>query len=71
MHFWVIYRSPRDYPGKHVVRRWHLGVDGTTSDEEPDAVVDTIEAARDAVPPGRVKFDRSAADDPAIAEVWL
>jgi hypothetical protein len=82
----TIYRHPSDYPGKWVVRRWEVGgkvdmaqhgtlefVGGTplTSDRQPLAVVDTLDAARAAVPAGLYNLGREGADDPAIYEVWV
>lgn len=66
----VVYRSPRDYPGKFVVRRWSIEAAGP-SPREVRAVVGTLEAARSKIPRGLFMFVRSAEDDPCIVETWL
>ena len=75
MRQYTIYRNPRDYPGRCVVRGWTI-VRGEHQhelivDAEPLAIVDTVEEARAAVPPGLVRLDRLPGDDPVIVEVWL
>lgn len=69
---WAVYRNPLDYPGRFVVRRWVI-VPGLPlqSDPEPLAVVDTLEAARAAIPPGLCCLPAWEDDDPVIVEVWL
>lgn len=68
---WTVYRNPRDFPGRWVVRRSVSNVDGVTMDKEPLAVAGTIAEARDALPPGLACTYRHPDDDPCIAEVWL
>jgi hypothetical protein len=67
---WVVYRSPSDYPGKFVVRRWSIA-DALEPELKPEGVVDTLEEARDLIPPGLVCLDRLPSDDPVIKEVWF
>jgi hypothetical protein len=68
---YVIYDHPRDYPEHFVVRRW----DVVSGMPEPvpcgEAVLaDSLEDARNAVPPGFNNIGRFANDDPVILEVW-
>jgi hypothetical protein len=64
---YVVYKDPRDYPDKLVVRRWL----GLVADEIPLAVTDDLAIARNVIPDYCVPFQRSPDDDPAILEVWL
>lgn len=69
----VIYHDPSDYPGMYVVRQHHATSSGPpTIDVEPLAVTDTLEAAREAVPPQQSwRTDRFPEDDPTIVETWM
>ncbi len=68
MYLYTIYRNPSDYPGKFVVRRFWL----ETPDPEPLAVVDTLEEAREAVPPeADHNIGREPGDEPQIVETWI
>lgn len=64
---WCIYNNTLDYPGKYVVRVWH----GNEAEEVPVAVVETLEAAREAIPDGLYRIDRAFGDDPVIVETWV
>jgi len=67
---WVIYRPvTREYPGKWVARM-HLTL---PTPRHTGFVIlhDSIEALRDALPPGLACLERSPDDAPQIAEVWL
>lgn len=67
---WVVYRpTTRDFPGEWVMRM-HL----TLPQPKPTSVLivaDTLEAARERLPPGLVMLARDPGDDPTIEEVWL
>lgn len=69
---WTIYRSPRDAPGKWVVRRWRVvpGLLDPVPDEASTAH-DSLEQARAVVPAGLVMFARAPGDDPVVVETWL
>ena len=68
MTLFVIYQNPSDFPGKFVVRKWEEKV----ADQEPTAVVETLEAAREAVPKwAHFCLKRDPKDDPCIVETWL
>lgn len=66
---YTIYKNPKDYPKKYVVRKWEIWAAGP----KPGAhfVCDTLEEARSKIPPGMVKFVRNPKDDPAIYETWV
>lgn len=69
---WVIYASPKDYPGRIVVREWRIMRGGEqVAMATPTATVRSLTEARQAIPPGLVRMDRMQGDDPVIVEVWL
>ncbi len=66
----TIYFSPKDFPGKYVVRLFDA--------DKPlrlIAVKDTLDQARATIPQeppfGFLRVDRSEKDDPVIVETWL
>ncbi len=68
---WTIYHRPRDMPGvEWCVRRW-LIMDGRSTPDLVAVPAKTLEAARQMVPPGLVRLDRLAEDDPVIVETWI
>jgi hypothetical protein len=72
MSMWVIYYSPRDFPGKYVARRHDL----FRGDREPAAssehfVANSLKEIRDKLPMGLVCLSRSDGDEPQILETWL
>lgn len=71
MRIWVIYRSPVDYPKKHVVRGFMIRPGSVTADIAPLCVVDTLGQARARLPPGLCAIARDFEDEPHIVEVWL
>lgn len=70
LEMWVVYNRPRDYPDRIVVRRWVVGP-GMMAPTPDVTLYDSVEAARAAMPPDRVRLSRFFEDDPRIAEVWL
>jgi hypothetical protein len=82
---WVIYKSPRDYPGKFVVRAQDVFRDNPEPVSRPEcAVCNSLEAARAALPryqtherEGRtygfefVRMERHPDDVPEIVETWI
>jgi hypothetical protein len=73
MPLFVIYKNPRDYPGKFVLRRWRVGngTPGPIADPDPIAVTDSLQAVRDRIPSWCVNIGRYDCDDAAILEVWV
>jgi hypothetical protein len=68
---WVIYKNPSDYPGKFVLRA-QVAYPGGEVRLHPDCMVcDTLEQAREGVPPGLVLLTRAPEDDPVIYETWI
>ena len=69
---WVIYKSPVDYPGQFVVRRFVLQESGeAVPDAEPLTVVSTLDVARSSIRPSCFNLGRMDGDEPQIAEVWV
>jgi hypothetical protein len=68
----VIYRNPRDFPGKWVCRRQVATSAGEVkSDPEPFAVEDSYRRIRARLPYGLTHLDRHPDDDPTIVETWI
>jgi len=66
---WVVYDRPTDFPENVIARMWL-----TLPRCEPTSVAvigGTVDAVRDALPPGLVRLDRNPGDEPQIVEVWL
>lgn len=66
---WTIYNRPKDYPDGYVVREWIIEHNGAKPGEARTAP--SLEAARELVPPGCVRLERSEGDDPVIVETWM
>lgn len=63
---WVVYDSPRDYPGRFVARLW---LNGAPTDSV--ILADTLDSLRAALPQGLTRLPRLPGDDAAIYETWL
>jgi len=70
MNQYVIYKKPKDYPTKFVVRLWIIGP-GTAQAGPMICAVNTIEEARASLPDGVDQLPTFDSDDPVIAEVWM
>lgn len=70
LRMWVIYNSPRDHPGKFVVRLFNVYPSGPEP-QQWHVVCDGLDDARDHVPAGLVRINRDARDEPQIVESWL
>ena len=83
---WVIYRSPRDYPGQYVVRAQDVFAGNQEAVPRPEcAVCNTLEQARAALPRYQtleerdgvsygaelVRLERHPDDVPEIVETWI
>lgn len=68
---WVVYRHPRDYPDKFVVRRHWIGSGQTLADIAPWSITNALAEARSTVPQRAFRIHRHPHDDPAICETWL
>lgn len=73
MTLWAIYASPRDYPGKYVVRRWILrrGTKLPPLPEPDPAITDSLDQARASIPPGRQRLERTDDDVTSLVESWI
>jgi hypothetical protein len=74
--FWmhVIYKNPKDFPGKYVIRRHGLDPDGSTIAERGCIIAATLEGARESLEyfyPGLYRLGRHPQDDPVIVESWV
>lgn len=70
---YTIYRHPRDFPDKFVVRVFCVGTGAPEPVPvyEPHAVVGTLEEARLSIPYGLVSICRSDGDHLSVVESWL
>jgi len=67
VNIWTVYRSPLDFPGKFIARRFVL--DKPTRDV---IIADTLEEIRERLSrKGLARFGRFEGDDPVIVETWL
>lgn len=69
INHYVIYKNPKDMPGKYVVRRWEIQRDGPIPAEA--VTCENLEEARSCIPSDLIKMSRHEQDDPAIYEVWI
>lgn len=70
---WVVYQSPKDFPGKFVVREQRVLPDGRIAAAvAPAAVTLTLDEAREkGVPRWATRIDRHPFDDAVIVETWI
>lgn len=68
---WTIYRSPRDYPGQFVARRWIVPTGGDLMATNEMFTADTLNELRQLLPLGLVNIGRMPGDEPQIVEVWI
>ncbi len=69
LDMWTVYKHPEDYPEHYVVRQWTVRADGMAAGAA--LLADTLEQARELVPPHSYRLDRHPDDEPCIVEVWL
>jgi len=71
----TIFKSPSDYPGSYVVRRFRIVGLGIIPDPDPLAVCDSLGSARLAIQdlgrPGLVCVPAQPDDEPQIVESWM
>jgi hypothetical protein len=68
---WTITRNPKDFPGKYVVHGHDVHAGFTKPHYEPLAVVNSLDEARAALPPGLYNLGRKPDDEPQIVESWV
>jgi len=71
LSLWVIYKSPRDYPGKYVIREQRVLDGGKIWISPVCDLARDLREAREKLPIGLYPLGRMEGDDPAIAEVWI
>ena len=73
MEMFVVYKRPRDYPDKFVVRRWWIDkIPGELSaDGDWFFLGDTLEEVRAHIPEWCIWLDRYPDDEPHIVECWI
>lgn len=72
LEMFVVYKYPRDYPDKFVVRRWGINRgESAKPDQDWFFLADTLEGVRGHVPRHCVKLERDPNDEPQIVEVWI
>lgn len=69
LYLWTIYEKPRDYPDRWVVRRFSITTAGAVSDEVQ--LADSLDEARELIPPTRYNLGRTPNDEPQIVETWV
>jgi hypothetical protein len=67
LFLYTVYKNPKDYPSKFVVRRFSL----EKPDPKPMIVCDSYEAAIAVIPIGCIRTLRHPEDEPQILETWL
>jgi hypothetical protein len=68
---YTIYVDPLDAPGVYVVRGFTITSGESIPDPDPTAVVDSLDEARAALPPGLYSLGREPSDHPSIVETWI
>jgi hypothetical protein len=73
LEMFTVYRYPRDYPTKFVVRRWLVGAKPgePLPDEDWFFLGESLEEVRAHVPPHCVRLERDPNDEPQIVECWI
>lgn len=67
---WVIYHDEKGYPGKYVLRPFRIK-SGISFPLAKMLVLDSLEEARDVIPPGLARIAPDPTDQPEIVESWL
>ena len=66
---YVVFRAPKEHPNGFAVRRYRLRTYGVVADGSP-TFSESLEAARDAIPPGMHYGNRKETDPASIVELW-
>ncbi|KOF57843.1 MULTISPECIES: hypothetical protein [Clostridium] len=68
----TIYKNPKDFANKYVVRLWEINRQlGNSFATKYCVVKGTLEECRNSLPEGLYKIDRFKSDDPVIVEIWI
>jgi hypothetical protein len=68
-YIYVIYKNPKYYPEKYVVRKFHYPT--RMPIDPPVKIATDLETARKSVNIGRYRIMRHPSDDPCVIEAWL
>lgn len=68
---YTVYKYPKDYPDKFVVRRWEINGKPQPENKEIVAVGEDLQEVRSKLPHGLCRIERQPEDDPVIVETWL
>lgn len=72
MENWVVYKNPKDFPGKWVTRKFIIGTNLPAPVSTADVyVADSLEEIQKRIPEHLCCIHRFDDDDPAIYEVWI
>lgn len=70
LHMWTIYDHPPDHPRHFVVWAFDVTRAGPVATDDIQ-LADSLDEARELVPPGLYCMARDPMDDPVIVETWL
>lgn len=70
MKQYVIYEKPLGSLSPYAIQVWELTKQGENIPKW-GAEVSTLDSARNLVPEGSVKIEKSEDDDPHIVEIWI
>lgn len=71
MKMYVVYKNPKDYPGKYVLRAFTFKGLDVVPDKKPIIVDEDLHKVREMIPSECTGITRSGGDDPVILETWL
>jgi hypothetical protein len=66
LSMWVVFEEPPDFPNQYVARCYR-----NYAETGEFVVADTLVDVRAKLPPGLMKLERSAKDDPIVRESWI
>ena len=70
LQMWVITENPADYPGQFVARLCRI-TSGAVIHTHTHYTADSLQAIRQAIPQGLIRFDRHETDPPVVVETWF
>jgi hypothetical protein len=68
---WTIYRGPKDYPGRWVMRGYEILPGVGVQAHDACVVAATLDEVRSKVPAGTRRVGRAPEDCPVIYECWV
>jgi hypothetical protein len=67
---WTIFKHPRDFPGKWVLRGFDVG-NGVPEPHSECVTAESLDEVYEKLPPGLARLPRHPDDDPVIYESWV